>query len=121
MSKGRTSAGKRGTTGVLITLALLVPLGGCGGAIAGHWRMTEVVPNKETFNIDDASFNRDGTFAATMTLEGKTTRETGTYKFNGFKLTLHPQGGGQRVYNALLKMGKLEVVDGKRKVVLQKG
>lgn len=105
-----------------MALMVLAPaLGGCGGALVGHWRTVEVVPNKDVFCIDDATFNRDGSFTATTTLDGKTTRESGTYRFNGFKLTLQPQAGGHRAYDALLKLGRLEVFDRDRKVVLKKG
>jgi hypothetical protein len=83
--------------------------------------MVQTVPNKDVFAIDDAQFRRDGTFAATITIEGKTAREAGTYHFNGFKLTLRPQAGGQRRYNATVKLSKLEISDSGRRVVLKKG
>ncbi len=102
-------------------LFFLASLTGCGGALTGHWKMVEVVPSKQVFNIDDADFRSDGTFTATITIEGQTNRDTGTYKFDGFKLTFQPQAGGRRSYNAMLKFGRLEVTDGKRKVVLAKG
>jgi hypothetical protein len=96
-------------------------LAGCGGAIVGDWQMVQAQPSREVFAIDDAQFHRDGSFAATITIEGKTAREVGTYKFSGFKLTLRPHAGGQRNYNAMVKLGKLEVTDSGRKVVLKKG
>ena len=104
----------------LLALGLLLPaLGGCGVSVAGHWRMVEAVPNREVFGFDNATFNRDGTFTATTTLEGKTTDETGKYRFDGFKLTLQPRGGGRRSYHAMRRMGKLEIVDQDRKVLLK--
>jgi hypothetical protein len=102
-------------------IMLLALSSGCQGSVAGHWRAVEVVPSKQVFCIDDAEFRRDGTYTATTTIEGKTDRETGTYSFNGFKLAFHPQAGGRRAYNAMLKLGRLEVLDGKRKVVLERG
>lgn len=105
---------------VLVVAVLLVALSGCGGALVGHWRAIEVVPNREVFCFDDATFNRDGTFTATTTNEGKTTTESGRYRFNGFKLTLHPQAGGRRTFNALLQFGRLELIENERKVVLRK-
>ncbi|MGD8450355.1 MAG: lipocalin family protein [Phycisphaerae bacterium] len=105
---------------VLVVAVLLVAMSGCGGAIAGHWRAVEVVPNREAFCVDDATFNRDGTFTATVTTDGKTTEESGRYSFSGFKLTLRPDAGGRRAYNALLKFGRLELTNNKRKVVLKK-
>ena len=114
-----SSRARLGPPAVLAILAAL--LSGCQGAIVGHWRMIEVVPNKEVFCIDDATFRRDGAFTATTTVEGKTTREAGTYRFTGFKLILQPQAGGRRAYSAMLKFGQLEVLNGRHKVVLRKG
>lgn len=93
---------------------------GCRGTIAGDWRMIEAQPSREVFCLDEVSFARDGGFTATCTFDGRTAREVGSYDFNGFKLTLRPQAGGARRYDASLKFGKLEVVDGTRKVVLKK-
>ncbi len=100
--------------------AVLVLTTGCGFSVAGHWRLVKATPSREVFAIDDARFARDGSFTATITIEGKTAREKGTYEFNGFKLTLRPQAGGQRRYDAVERFGKLEVIDGERKVILQK-
>lgn len=93
---------------------------GCGGAIVGDWHMIKAVPNKEMFAIEDALFARDGSFAATVTIEGKTTHEKGTYAFNGFTLTMRPQGGGQRRYKTVMGSKRLKVLDGNRHVILQK-
>ncbi len=104
-----------------VTCAALLLLGGCRGAIVGDWHLVEAVPNREVFSIDNASFRKDGTFSATTTIEGLTTSERGTFDFNGIKLKLRPQAGGQRTYSATLKLNRLELLDGKRRVVLQKG
>ena len=114
---------KRLTT-VAGAAALTVSLGvltGCGGALRGDWHMVEAIPNKDVFCVDEASFARDGGFSATSTIDGKTIREVGTYKFNGFKLILHPQAGGRREYQAVIRMRTLEIIDGERKVSLKKG
>ena len=101
---------------------LLVPaLVGCQGAVTGHWHLVKAIPNREVFCFDNVQFERDGTFAATTTVEGLTTDERGTYRFNGFRITLRPQGGGQRAYQAILKTNQLEIIDGHRKVILKKG
>ena len=105
--------------GMLGVLALLAA--GCSGVIAGDWHMTKAIPNKQIFAIEDAYFARDGTFTATVTIEGKTVREKGKYDFNGFRLTMRPQGGGQRRYNTVLKGRTLEIHDDERKVLLKKG
>ena len=101
--------------------ALLPALGGCQGVIVGSWHMVECTPNKDVFCVDDADFRRDGTFAAMMTIEGRTAREVGTYRFNGFKLRLRPQAGGERTFNATRRPTSLEVTRGSSKVVLRKG
>jgi len=100
--------------------AVLLLATGCGLSVAGHWRLVKAIPSKEVFAIDDAHFARDGNFTATVTIEGRTAREKGTYQFNGFKLTLRPQAGGQRRYDAVERLGRLEVIDGERKVILKK-
>ena len=107
--------------GLLALLPALPGLSGCGVSVVGHWQMVTTVPNKEVFCIDNASFRRDGTFSALYTFEGKTTLETGTYKFNSFKLILQPQAGGRRSYSAVQRLGKLEIKAGQYKVVLKKG
>lgn len=98
-------------------LGLLV---GCSGSLAGHWRMVEVVPNRQFFCIDNVTFSRSGTYTATTTLKGKTLDESGTYKFNGFKLTFQPDAGGRRQYDAMLKFNELEIIDARQRVVLKK-
>ena len=108
------------TLPVTVAALLLLLVTGCRGMIVGDWRMTRAVPSREVFAIDDAHFARDGSFTATVTIEGRTAREKGTYEFNGFKLTMRPQAGGQRRYNAVMKPGTLELLDGDRKVILRK-
>jgi hypothetical protein len=95
-------------------------LSGCGGAIVGHWRLEKATPNREVFSLDDVTFRGNGTFTATTTIEGLTTRESGTYKFIGYKLYLRPEAGGQRAYTTMLKMNRLQVTDGDRKIILKK-
>ncbi len=102
-------------------LGLLPLLAGCQGAIVGHWYLADAKPNRQVFSIDNATFHDDGTYAATTTLDGRTAEEKGTYDFNGFKLKLWPQAGGQRAYTAQLKLDRLELSSGKSSVVLQKG
>jgi len=110
---------RRTVSGALIS-TVLGPIGGCGGVLAGHWRIEKAVPHREVFCIDNADFRSDGSYAADVTLDGKSSRQEGAYEFNGFQLTLRPRAGGQRRYNATLKMNTLEVIDGERHVVLIK-
>jgi hypothetical protein len=104
-----------------VTAVGLLALSGCSGVIVGDWHLLRAMPNKEMFAIDDAHFDRDGSFVATVTLDGSTTQERGTYKFNGYQLILRPAAGGQRKFGAVRKIGTLEVSRGSRLVVLKKG
>ncbi len=120
--RAQTRASCRLTSSLLpALLGVLLATGGCRGAVLGDWRLEQATPSREVFALDDVRFERNGGFSATCTLDGRTTRETGTYEFNGFQLTLRPQAGGQRQYNAQLQMRKLELSDSqKRRVTLRK-
>jgi hypothetical protein len=102
-------------------LALLLALGGCQGMLVGDWHMVDGAQSKHIFSIDRASFRSDGTFTATTILDGVTHAETGTFEFNGSKLSLCPKGGGVRTYTAALGPGQLQIYDGKRRVALARG
>ena len=69
--------------------------------------MINAVPNKEVFSVDGQPPSRvTANYTATTTLEGKTTTESGTYRFNGFKIIFQPQAGGDAgPYNAIRKLG----------------
>lgn len=91
--------------------ALLLPalLAGCSGAIAGDWRLVRAIPSREVLALDDVHFGADSSYAATVTMDGRTVREEGTFFYNGFKLRLRPSSGGQRSFDASLSPGKLEL------------
>lgn len=99
-----------------------LPCTGCAGSVlAGKWRLLKATPNRDAFAIDQVTFEKDGRFRATMTIEGRTAQEQGTYTFNGFKIIFRPVGGGQREYNATLQFNQLRVIDAaKRQVVLKR-
>lgn len=104
-----------------VATLLLLPLAtGCGVSVVGRWKMVKAIPNRDVFAIENAEFGRDGTFTAAVTIEGKTMSEVGKYEFNGFRLTMRPKAGGQHRYNATVRMGTLEVLDGERKCILKK-
>ena len=102
-------------------LGVILLLAGCQGAVIGDWYLVQAKPNRQTFSIDHATFRRDATYAAIVTIEGVTNDEKGTYDFDGMKLRLRPQGGGQRSYTVQLLPGQLQVGDSRRHVLLQKG
>lgn len=91
----------------LAALALL--LTGCGGAVVGKWSLERARPSRELFSIDAAEFRSDGSYEATTTIEGRTQRERGAFRFNGFTLTLRPDGGGQRAYEATIGPRRMEL------------
>lgn len=107
---------------ILAAAALLLTSTGCTtGTLAGDWRMVKASPSREVFAMDGMTFARDGSFAGTVTIDGRTAQEQGRFFFNGYKLILRPSGGGQREYNATLQMKRLKVIDQqKRHVVLQR-
>ncbi len=107
-----------GAAGLGLTLFVLT---GCQGALVGDWHMVEAAQPRQVFTIDHASFRNDGSYTATTIVEGVTHNDTGTYEFTGFKLRLRPQGGGQRTYTAALGPRRLNLADGKRRVVLERG
>ena len=106
---------------IMICCFLLASLTGCAGSIVGQWHLSKAVPNKQTLAIDNAKFARDGTYLASVTIDGKTVQEEGRYKYNGFKLTMLPNGGGQHRYNTMVRGGTMDVIDGERKLILKKG
>ncbi|RMF71242.1 MAG: hypothetical protein D6744_18270 [Planctomycetota bacterium] len=93
---------------------------GCGGAIRGHWALERATPNKETFALDDAVFRRDGAYEATLTLDGRTTRESGSYEFKFNKLVLRPVAGGQHKFTAVVTPRQLKVIRGDQFAYLRK-
>lgn len=116
-----TGAGVRSALCGTAAVAALAALSACQTTIVGDWRLVRVIPNPDEFCLENVQFTRDGGFAATLTLDGRTARETGTYRFTGFHLTLHPAAGGQRRYDAQLKLNRLEVRRGRCLVTLERG
>ena len=106
--------------GGVLLVALGLVAAGCSPSVRGHWKLDKALPNRDVFAIDDAHFASDGTYTATVTIEGKTNRQQGEYQFSGFKLTLRPHGGGQHRWNALVQLGTLEIFEGERKAYLKK-
>ena len=104
---------------MLLTISAAWPLlSGCSGAVVGRWQMEHTALNRQVFAINKAEFRADGTYAASTTVEGVTHDETGDYEFDGFKLRMRPDRGGARVFDAKVVGNELQLVDGKRKVVM---
>jgi hypothetical protein len=103
---------------VLVLPVALLLLSGCSGAVVGRWQMAHTGLNRHVFAINKAEFKSDGTYAASATVEGVTSDETGDYEFDGFKLRMRPNRGGARVFDARIIGNELQLVDGKRKVVM---
>ncbi len=98
----------------------LLLLAGCNAQLAGKWRLVQAAPNRETFAIDDAEFTRDGAYSLTATIEGRTRRETGEFKYNGFDLRLFPEDGGRRTFGASLEWRTLTLTDGEKRARLER-
>ena len=83
-------------------LGLIVAGSGCAGMLVGTWHSESVDPpeNAAHFNLAKVTFNDDGTFMASATYEGKNKQDSGTYKFDGLKLTLDTKEGKTRTYDA---------------------
>lgn len=103
-----------------LVAAWLASATGCAAALTGNWRLLRAAPDREVFALDEVEFSRDGSYAATITVEGKTAREKGTFRFDGFRLALRPAAGGRREYPALVKLGDLEVRNVQSVVLLQR-
>jgi hypothetical protein len=104
--------------GVVVTAFALA---GCAATVVGHWRLERASPGRDVFSLDNAHFRGDGTYEATLTLEGKTVREAGAYTFDGFTLTLRPAAGGYRKFDASASLDRLELRTRGRLVILEKG
>ncbi len=104
---------------LLAALAALAATG-CTGTLAGRWRMVKCTPNRETFSIDNASFTSRGEYTANFSLDGRAEKEKGRFEFNGFNITFRPSAGGSRTFTAVLRLNRLEIMDGKRNCVLEK-
>ncbi len=111
----------RHTALACVGLSALPWLFGCQAAIQGDWHLVQAIPNRQTFALDNVSFRPDNTFSATTTVEGVTNQEEGTYELDGMKLKLQPRSGGLRTYTLSIEPGRLNLIHGKRKVVLEKG
>lgn len=79
---------------------------GCAGMLVGTWHSESVDPpeNAAHFNLAKVTFNDDGTFMASATYGGKNKQDSGTYKFDGMKLTLNTKEGKTRTYDAQYNM-----------------
>lgn len=121
LSRGvaRPSPRHRQLTAVAL-LGVLWAAGGCGGTLVGQWRVIRSVPNPDVVAFHDLTFRGDDTYSAKVTIDGHTADEQGAYAFNGFKLTLMPRAGGARSYDAALRFTYLDLIQGERKVYLEK-
>ncbi|MFQ5492166.1 MAG: hypothetical protein ACE5GE_15730 [Phycisphaerae bacterium] len=85
-------------------LTVVAMIGGC--SIAGTWKSVRTDPadamSKTPFQM--VTFNDDGEYSATRQEGSQVMTATGTYKWDGMKLTITPSEGEQRVYPGCLDM-----------------
>ena len=87
---------------VCLSLGLLAALSGCNNALVGTWRTESVSPPEaaKTFQLIKVTFNKDGTYTAASTYEGKSRQSSGNFAFDGFRLKLENKDGTVRTYGA---------------------
>ena len=87
--------------GLLMVVALI---GGC--SIAGTWKAVRAEPadslGKTPFQM--VTFNDAGEYSATHQHGSQVNTITGTYTWDGFKLTITPSDGEKRVYPGCLDL-----------------
>lgn len=79
-----------------VALMSVLTLTGCN--LVGSWCTVEVKPEDASFPIASATFAQDGTYCATHSAGGQTNTSAGTYRWNGSKLTLEPEGRPPQTY-----------------------
>ena len=84
------------TANIVPVAAVLVIVTGC--SLTGTWKTINIIPPDARFPMNRISFDNDSRFTATAEYEGQTRTSTGTYEWNGRKLLVFPDGGGERTY-----------------------
>ena len=79
----------------LIVAAVVVLTGGC--SLTGSWRVVSTSPRDQTFPFSTVTFAEDR-YTATGEDGDDGRTSTGTFRWNGRQLTIHPADGGERVY-----------------------
>ena len=80
-------------------------IGGC--SINGTWKTVKTDPADmlEQAPFKMVTFNQaDGSYSSTMERGGQVTTNTGSYTWDGLKLTITPAGGTERVYSGRLNL-----------------
>lgn len=91
-----------------VLAVLMLSAGGC--SIAGRWEAVSVSPDtaKDKFPLQMVTFDNEGMYSATCTMEGTTETSTGQYTWDGMKLKITPKEGTTRTYTGYQRMdGKL--------------
>ena len=95
-------------TFVLLATALLI--GGC--SIAGTWNTVKTEPADTDLRspFQMVTFNDEGGYTATGQRGSEVINATGTYEWDGAKLTVHPSDGETRVYPGHLNIFTKQLV-----------
>lgn len=88
----------------MVALGLsLAALSGCANHV-GKWVLDSIDPPdaRGHYQLASVTLNEDGTYTAERELDGKTETHTGTYTFEGGKLTFRNADGREISYDARL-------------------
>lgn len=82
----------------IVLLTVVTFLGGC--SIAGTWKTvkTEPADSADRCPFQMVTFNDEGGYTATRQQGSQVVTKTGTYQWDGTKLTVKPAEGETRVY-----------------------
>jgi hypothetical protein len=85
-------------------LSIAVLISGC--SIAGTWNTVKTEPagSEARSPFQMVTFNEDGGYTATGQHGSEVVTNTGKYEWDGFKLTIHPSEGEDRVYPGTYNM-----------------
>jgi hypothetical protein len=82
----------------IVLLSVVALISGC--SIAGTWKTVKTDPADQASACPSemVTFNDEGGYTATGQHGGEAVTSTGTYEWDGFKLTVKPAEGETRVY-----------------------
>ncbi len=90
---------------VWIVLILLTLPSSTGCRLSGTWHTSDFSPQPQRMHLDAITFSVDGRYTATDAADGRMATSTGGYSWNGLRLKLIDDGGGERAYPCSAQWG----------------